>query len=127
MSTLKRLHTIQFGFTEGKSCTYAVFIVSESIAESKDMGMTLYIASLDVLVQKAFDVIRHKSLLDTLIALGLQGAWWQLKETAYQDITERIFWKGDLSEPYSVQQGNRYGAYPSPEDYISHIYAPSSL
>ncbi len=120
-STNPRIHPLQFGFAEGKSCTHAAFIVSESIAESKDKGLSLYIAAIDV--EKAFDVIRHESLLDRLYQLGLKGSWWRLKMSAYSNLKERVKWLNVLSEPFSIKQGSKQGAYPSPEDYISHLCA----
>ena len=91
----------KFGFNKGRSCTQAAFIVSESIAECKDRKTPLYIASLDV--QKAFDVIRHESLLERLYQFGLSGAWWRLKDSAYTDLRECITWNGELSESFPIK------------------------
>ena len=118
-ATPDRIHPLQFGFSEGKSCTHAAFLVSESMAECKDKGLTLYIAAIDV--EKAFDVIRHESLLDRLYQLGLKGTWWRLKYSAYTELKERVKWLGQMSEAYDIFQGSKQGAYPSPEDYISHL------
>ena len=114
-----RFHPLQFGFSPGRSCTQAAFIVSESIAEAKDKSIPLYIAAIDV--QKAFDVVRHESLLDRLYQLGLMGAWWKLKDSAYKDLKERIAWKGEISNPFPIKVGSKQGAYPSATDYVSHI------
>ena len=78
-------------------------------------------------VQKAFDIIRHESLLDGrgLYHFGLSGAWWQLKDSAYTDLREHITWNGVLSESFPIKVGSKYGAYPSPEDFITHI--PTAL
>ena len=66
-------------------------------------------------------MIRHESLLDRLHQLGLKGIWWRLKHSAYSDLKERVKWLGQLSEPFPVGQGSKQGAYPSPEDYVSHL------
>ena len=95
------------------------FSYSESIAECKDRGEELYILALDV--QKAFDVVRHNSLLDKLYEQGMVGLWWKLKESAYRNLKECILWDGNLSKPYEIQQGSRKRALPSPDDYKSYI------
>lgn len=119
IATDAKFHPLQFGFTEGRSCAHAAFIISESIAEAQDQSTPLYIAALDV--QKAFDVVRHESLLARLHQLGLNGTWWKLKYSAYQDMSERVVWMGEFSDSFNILQGSRQGAYPSPEDYISHL------
>ena len=115
----RKFHPLQFGFQEGRSCTQAAFIISESIADCKDNKVALYIASIDV--QKAFDVVRHESLLDRLYQFGLSGAWWRLKDSAYKDLRERITWKGVLSEAFYIKVGSKQGALPSPDEYVTHI------
>ena len=95
------------------------FIISESIAECKDQKTSLYIASLNIL--KAFDVIRHESLLDRLYQFGLSGAWWQLKDSAYTYLREHITWNGELSQSFPIKVSSKQGAYPCPEDYVRHI------
>ena len=118
-STSNKFHPLQYGFSEGRSCTQAAFILSESIADAQDQKKTLYVAALDV--QKAFDVVRHENLLSKLHQWGLQGLWWNLKDSAYFNMTERIMWRGCLSDKFNILQGSRQGAFPSPEDYISHL------
>ena len=118
-ATTPKFHPLQFGFSEGRSCVQAAFLVSECIADSKDRGLSLFIASIDV--QKAFDVIPHASLLDRLHQFGLRGSWWRLKESAYTDLKERIIWHGNKSTPFPIKVGSKQGAYPSPDDYITHL------
>ncbi len=118
-STPRRLHPLQFGFTEEKSGTHAAFILNEAIAETKDKGLNLYAASLDV--QKAFDVVRQESLLDKLYEQGLTGRWWKLKEESYGNRTGKVLWDGELSDSFKILQGNQQGAYPSPDDYLSYL------
>ena len=118
-ATPSRNHDLQFGFTEGRSGSHAAFILSESIAESKDIGEPLFAVSLDV--QKAFDVVRHESLLVKLHQQGLAGVWWRLKDSAYKDLKGIVQWKGENSESFNISQGNRQGGLPSPDDYKSYI------
>ena len=114
LATPSRLHRMQFGFTSGKNGLQAAFILMESIAEAKDNGETLFCASLDV--QKAFDVVRHSSLLDKLYERGI---WWKLKEDSYRGLKSRVFWNGEKSKSsHQVLQGNGQGKVPSPDDYL---------
>ena len=119
LATPSRLHPLQFGFTQEKSGTHAAFILNEAIAEAQDTKMPLFTATLDV--QKAFDVVRHQSLLDKLHQQGLPGRLWKLKEDSYRNLTCRVLWEGNLSKPFTILQGNRQGAYPSPDDYLSYL------
>jgi len=109
----------QYGFSNGRSGLLAAFILNEAIADSVDSKTPLYVASLDVM--KAFDVVRHESLLDKLYNKGLTGAWWRMKDASYQNLTTRVIWDGRLSNPIHMKQGNRQGAFPSPSDYVTYI------
>ena len=120
LSTPSRNHPLQFGFTEKRSGTHAAFILNECIAESKDRGTPLFAASLDV--QKAFDVVRHESLLSKLQQQGLMGRWWKLKEDSYKNLSGRIIWDSETTKvPFVIHQGNRQGGLPSPDDYKSYL------
>ena len=81
--------------------------------------MPLFAACLDV--QKAFDVVRHQSLLDKLYRQGLKGHWWKLKGNPYKNITGCVLWEGELSDSFVTLQGNRQATFPSHDDYRSYI------
>ena len=116
-----RCHPLQFGFTKGRSPLHAAFLLTEAIAESKDNGEPLFVASLDV--EKAFDTVQHNSLLDKLHQLGVQGVWWRLKRDSYQGLASRTMWKGEKSANLiQIKQGNGQGKTTSPDDYISHLH-----
>lgn len=72
-------------------------------------------------MQKAFDVVSHESLLRKLHMEGLPSRWWQLKQDAYQDMTTKVMWKGEIGEPYSNLQGNRQGGKSSASDFKIYI------
>ena len=110
-----RLHPLQFGFIEGRSGLHAAFLLTESIAETKDNREPLYVASLDV--QKVFDMLQHQSLLDKLYRMGVAGLWWNLKKDMYNGMLSRVTWEGKTS----VKQGNGQGKTTSPDDYITYL------
>ena len=119
LATPNRLHHIQFGFMEGKSGAHAAFLVTEAVEEAN--RETIFAASLDV--EKAFDTVKHPSLLDKLHELGMTGVWWKLKQNSYRDLKSRIVWNGTKSDKtIPILQGNGQGKLTSPDDYISYLY-----
>ena len=67
-ATPERLHPMQFGFVEQCSGLHAAFLLTDAIADARDHSETMYVVSLDV--EKAFDTVRHASLLDKLHRMG---------------------------------------------------------
>ena len=118
-SVLRDPDDLQFGFSNGRSGVHTAFILNECIAESQDKKTPLYAASLDV--QKAFDVVRHESLLDKLYDKGMTATWWKLKDASYKQLTTRVVWDCRLSNPIKMQQGNCQGGLLSPDDYITYL------
>ena len=56
----KDLSDLQFGFTEGRSPAMASLLITEAIAEAREMKTPLYINTLDA--RKAFDVVCQDKL-----------------------------------------------------------------
>lgn len=69
-------HKLQFGFTEKCSPSNCALIISEAIAEAKDLNRPLYITMMDA--KKAFDVVWHESVLTSLHEQGIQGPLWKI-------------------------------------------------
>ena len=113
-------HRLQFGFIEGRACTGAALLLSEAIYESKDNKQPLYVGVLDV--AKAFDVVYHPSLLRKLHIQGLRENWWLLKQDMLKGMYSRVLWQNELSNKFTILQGNRQGAYGSPNEYLSYQY-----
>ena len=60
---------LQFGFTRGTSPSHAALIVTEAIAEARDLRRPVFMIALDV--KKAFDTVDHASLLRKLYNQGI--------------------------------------------------------
>ena len=62
---------LQRGFTKDTSPTRGSLLLTETIAESIDIGKSLYTAFIDA--SKAFDIVWHDSMLVKLYNVGLNG------------------------------------------------------
>jgi hypothetical protein len=89
--------------------------VTESLAEAKDRSVPLHVIFLDA--KKAFDVVNHTSLLNTLNQQGVTGPAWGLFCNMYSNVTSRICSDGQLSREITEKQGIRQGADTSPEAF----------
>ncbi|MEW8547407.1 MAG: reverse transcriptase domain-containing protein, partial [Candidatus Thiodiazotropha sp.] len=106
---------LQKGFTAGSSSIDAALILSECIAEAKNMDKPLILATLDA--QKAFDVVDHCILLRKLFSDGITGDDWLLLHNMYVDLTSVVKWEANLSNPINIRQGVRQGGVLSTSHY----------
>ncbi|MES9904845.1 MAG: reverse transcriptase domain-containing protein [Sedimenticola sp.] len=106
---------LQKGFTTGQSSMNAALILSESVAESKNIKKPLILTTLDA--QKAFDVVHHNSLLRKLYIDGITGDDWLLLQHMYTDLTSVVKWENTLSSPIIIRQGVRQGGVLSTTHY----------
>jgi hypothetical protein len=111
--------TLQFGFTKGLSPGMAAMLLSESIAESKEAGQSVYVCTLDAV--KAFDTVHHAVLLRKLFAGGLDLESWGIIQSLYEGGCAKVKWKGLLSDIFTVGQGVRQGGVLSPDLYKTYI------
>ena len=70
LESFEILYPLQFGFTEKHSTSHALLSLTESIKQSIDSGKVGCGIFLDL--QKAFDTVNHKILLDKLEHYGYQ-------------------------------------------------------
>ena len=118
-----RQSLLQFGFTNGLSPLMAAVCLTEALCEARALGKDLYVATLDT--QKAFDVVSHPILMDDLMNTDIPDDLWLAIYDLYDGITEAVFWDGQLSRPFNVQQGVGQGRILSPTLY--KIYMNSVL
>ena len=106
---------LQFGFTRGCSPIFAALTLTEIIADAKDNKEPLIITLMDT--SKAFDVVSHNSMLNSLYTQGVQGTLWRAYESMYTDIKSVVKWQGELSGEFHEGQGIRQGGNSSTDKY----------
>ena len=120
---LKDMHSkLQFGFTEQCSAANCAFIITEALAEAKDMGQPLYLTMMDA--KKAFDVVWHHSTLTQLHHEGITGSLWKAYVDMYTDIESVVCINGEQSRTISEGQGIRQGAESSTEFFKTRTNPP---
>lgn len=110
---------LQRGFTPGVSPLYSALILLESIAESMDQKLPIFVALLDA--KAAFDVVNHDSLHRKLFLSGVGGTLWLLIRQLSTYAITSIKWNGLISNPFPVHQGVRQGGILSTELYKVYI------
>ena len=106
---------LQFGFSKGVSPLYAALMVTEITAEAKDTKSQLNLTFMDT--SKAFDVIDHKGMLNSLHQQGVSGTLWSLFHSMYDGIQSVVKWKGQVSKSFEEHQGFRQGGNSSADCY----------
>jgi hypothetical protein len=100
-----KISKLQRGFCERSSSANTAFLLTESIAEAKDLNIPLYVAFLDA--SKAFDVVWHGGMLSSLYRFGINGELWLIISSLYKDMTSQVKQRSLLSRQIEEQQGVR--------------------
>ena len=85
------------------------------VLEASDAKEELFVSLMDT--SKAFDVVRHTSMLNALYQQGICGNLWRLYESMYSGITSIVKYQGNLSRPFPEHQGIRQGGNSSADKY----------
>ncbi len=110
---------LQFGFSEGLSPAMASLVVREAICDAKEAKKEVYIMTLDA--KKAFDVVSHPILINTLFQEGCDPEIGLLIDAWYKGLTSSVKWRGNIGREIAVQQGVRQGGVLSCSLYKSYI------
>ena len=65
------LYDKQFGFRKDHSTSHAIITLVEKVSKALDTGKIVVGVYLDI--RKAFDCVRHSTLLDKLHKIGIRG------------------------------------------------------
>ena len=115
--------SLQRGFTAGTSPLNAALILEEARRESKDQKKPFILLLLDA--KSAFDVVNHRNMMRRFYHCGIQYAHWSLINSLHTNATGSVKWRGEVSNPYLVEQGIRQGGIIS--TYLYKVYVNSVL
>ena len=105
-----KFNLLQRGFTNSAFLVNTALLVSEAIAEAKDCKKHLYITYLDA--SKAFDVVFHNSLMNSLHGSNIVGNMGSVLNNSYQGIHSTVKWNKETSRQFQESQGVRQRGYP---------------
>ena len=97
------LYPLQFGFREKHSTSHALLSLTESIKQSIDSGKVGCGIFLDL--QKAFDPVNHKILLDKLEHYGIRGNALKWFQSYLSGRTQYVTVNGHVSDPLPITCG----------------------
>ncbi len=112
-------HDMQFGFSDGLSPVMASLLLRECITDARERDKKIYITTLDA--RKAFDVVSHPILHNSLYFEGCDPETALIIREWYSGLSSKIVWRNLKSEAIPVKQGIRQGGLLSTGLYKSYI------
>ena len=98
-------HDQQYGFRKGRSTQQAIITLVDNNNKSQDIGDIVMALFIDL--EKAFDTIDHRILLQKLYSYGIRGSmlkWFESYSTAR---SQYVVFDGEASETHGVKCGVR--------------------
>ena len=92
---------LQFGFKKATRCPKAINLFRSKADIYNSNGRTIQTATFDI--SKAFDMINHYKLFDSLIKAGLSGWIIDLLVNWYSKLTVKVRWNGTLSHSFKIR------------------------
>ena len=114
--TLQEVSPEQYGFMPDKGTRNAIFVLKRLVERSVEKQKDVYTCFIDY--SKAFDTVKHDSLVELLQSLDVDHADTRLLTNLYWTQTAAVRCDKDLSEWMSIKQGVRQGCVASP-----HLFA----
>ena len=114
--TLQEVSPEQYGFMPDKGTRNAIFVLKRLVERSVEKQKDVYTCFIDY--SKAFDTVKHDSLVELLQSLDVDDADTRLLTNLYWTQTAAVPCDKDLSEWMSIKQGVRQGCVASP-----HLFA----
>lgn len=109
----------QFGFKQNVSTEDAISYLTNNIYRALDESMPTLCVFLDL--QKAFDTVSHKHLIDTVEDIGIRSTALRLIESYLTGRTQYVKIDGCLSNPMPVTYGVPQGTVLGPILFLIYI------
>ena len=106
----------QYGFRKARSTTDAIMDLTGNIVDGLNKKMFTIALFLDM--SKAFDTIKHETLLKKMELYGIRGISLDWFKSYLTDRNIRVLFKESLSEKYEVKFGTPQGSVLGPLLYI---------
>jgi uncharacterized membrane-anchored protein YhcB (DUF1043 family) len=114
--TLHEIAPVQYGFMPDKGTRNAVFVLRRLVERSVEKQKDVYTCFIDY--SKAFDTVKHESLVKLLQSLDVDDTDTRLLANLYWNQTAAVKCDNELSEWMPIKQGVRQGCVASP-----HLFA----
>ena len=102
------LYKFQFGFRKSHSTNHAIISMVEKVNQDLDTGKVLFGVFLDL--EKAFDTVDHKILLDKIFKYGVRGNILNWFKSYLSNRKQYVNWHGSNSEIETVSCGVPHGS-----------------
>ena len=107
---------VQYGFMPDKGTGNAIFVLRRLVERSVEKQRDVYTCFIDY--SKAFDTVKHESLVELLQSLDVDKSEIMLLTNLYWKQTAAVRYGDDISEWLDIKQGVRQGCVASP-----HLFA----
>ena len=114
--TLDEIAPAQYGFMSDKGTGNAIFVLRRLVERSIEKQRDVYTCFIDY--SKAFDTVKHESLVELLQSLDVDRSETRLLTNLYWKQTADVRCGDDISEWLDIKQGVRQGCVASP-----HLFA----
>ena len=102
----------QAGFRVGRSCADQLLILTEVLAEHRQVGKKVVACFIDV--RKAYDRVWRDGLWRALWQKGVRGRMWRVLKEYYEKVQSAVRLDGGNTEWFDVDVGVRQGCVISP-------------
>ena len=119
LESFEILYPLQFGFREKHSTSHALLSLTESIKQSIDSGKVGCGIFLDL--QKAFDTVNHKIVLDKLEHYGIRGNALKWFQSYLSGRTQYVTVNGHVSDPLPISSGVPQGSVLGPLLFLIYV------